>query len=443
MNEENWHEARLIPISGIRGAEEQERRGTSALLAVLTAVHEFERELLKPLGAPAGKVSAFCEVPFELADGRKVRVDGAIRVVRGKRTWTLLVEVKTGKSELGTEQIEKYLDVVRQEKFDGLLTISNQLVSIYGQHPVAVNKVRYGKIALSHLSWDRILATARRVHDHIGVKDREQKWILHEFIRYLEHDRSGAKLFDDMGPLWTELRAALRDGTLTKGDEEATSVAVRWEQLLQHISLGLAARLNRDVHPVLSRKEAKDPSIRTASLTRELADTGRLSGTIAVPNAVAPLTVRADLRSMEASAAVTLAAPRLAKPTARLNWLLRQLRSAPDSLRIDVAFDRTSVTDSERLDVVRGDPKTLLGKTDRPPRSFTVVNTDKVGTKRRSGSNSFVSGVEKLVDEFYREVVQGLKAWTPPAPKLADEKADQAAEDAESEAETGKLPDGS
>ena len=50
MSEEHWHEARLIPISGIRGQDEQERRATSALLAVLTAVHEFERELLKPLG---------------------------------------------------------------------------------------------------------------------------------------------------------------------------------------------------------------------------------------------------------------------------------------------------------------------------------------------------------------------------------------------------------
>ena len=353
-----------------------------------------------------------------------------------------MVEVKTGKAELGTEQIENYLDVVRQEKFDGLLTISNQLVSVYGQHPVEVSKVRYGKVPLYHLSWDRILATARRVHDHIGVKDQEQKWVLHEFIRYLDHDRSGANLFDDMGPMWTELRTALRDGTLTKGDEEATSVAVRWEQLLQHISLGLAARLNRDVHPVLSRKEAKDPSIRTTALTRELAESGRLSGTIAVPNAVAPLTVRADLRSMEASVAVRLDAPRLTKSTARLNWLLRQLRSAPDSLRIDVAFERTHITDSERLDVVRANSKTLLGKTDRPPRSFTVVKTDKVGTKRRSGSGSFVSGVEKLVDEFYREVVQTLKAWTPPAAKLAEEKP-QPEESPGTEAESDALEAGS
>ena len=421
MSEEHWHAARLIPISGIRGAEEQERRGTSALLAVLTAVHEFERELLKPLGAPAGKVSAFCEVPFEVKE-KKFRVDGLIRAQRGKRTWTLLVEVKTGKTELTREQIEAYLDIVKKEGFDGLLTISNQLVSVYGQHPVNVNKVRYGKIPLYHLSWDRILATARRVHDHIGVEDPDQKWILHEFIEYLDHDNSGARLFDDMGPLWTKLRTALREGTLTKGDEEAASVAIRWEQLLQHISLGLAARLNRDVHPVLSRKEAKDPSIRTAALTTALAETGRLSGTIAIPNAVAPLAVGVDLKSMDAWASVTLSAPRLAKSTARLNWLLRQLRSASDSLRIEVAFERTHVTDAELLGAVRDDSKTLLNKTDRPPRSFTIAETRKVGSKRRAGSGNFVRDIEHLVDEFYREVVQGLKAWTPPAPKLAEEK---------------------
>ena len=37
MVEQTWHEARLIPTSGINGAEEQERRATSALLAVMTA----------------------------------------------------------------------------------------------------------------------------------------------------------------------------------------------------------------------------------------------------------------------------------------------------------------------------------------------------------------------------------------------------------------------
>ena len=443
MSEQNWHEARLIPISGIRGAEEQERRGTSALLAVLTAVHEFERELLKPLGAPAGRVSAFCEVPFELADGRKVRVDGAIRVVRGKKTWTLLVEVKTGKAELGKEQVEAYLDVVKQEGFDGLLTISNQLVSVYGQHPVEVNKVRYRRTPLFHLSWSRILSTALRANDHIGIEDPEQDWILSELIRYLQYEGSGARTFDDMGPDWTQLRAAIRDGTLTRGDPEAGSVAMRWEQLLQHISLSLAARLGGDVHPVLTRKEHREPTLRTNALTKELTDQGTLSGKIAIPNAVAPLTVSADLKSMVASASVTLDAPSLARSTARLNWLLRQLRSADDSLRIDAAFERTQFADSELLGVIRNDSRTLLGGTDRLPRSFTVAQTQKVGTKRRTGSGSFVSDVEKLVEEFYREVVQGLKAWTQPAPKLAAEKPEAVKEPTPSEADTDALAAGS
>jgi hypothetical protein len=43
--------ARLIPVSGIRNAEEQERRATSALLAVLSAVDEFNLAITKPFGA--------------------------------------------------------------------------------------------------------------------------------------------------------------------------------------------------------------------------------------------------------------------------------------------------------------------------------------------------------------------------------------------------------
>jgi hypothetical protein len=95
MAEQAWHEARLIPTSGISGADEQERRATSALLAVLSAVKEFNRALLRPLGAPAGAVDCYIEVPFLLGE-KKVFPDGLIRVSRGSRSWTALVEVKTG-----------------------------------------------------------------------------------------------------------------------------------------------------------------------------------------------------------------------------------------------------------------------------------------------------------------------------------------------------------
>jgi hypothetical protein len=42
----NWQPARLIPVTGIKGQEEQEARATSAFLAVLRAVPEFTYALL-------------------------------------------------------------------------------------------------------------------------------------------------------------------------------------------------------------------------------------------------------------------------------------------------------------------------------------------------------------------------------------------------------------
>ncbi len=76
MVEENWHEARLITTSGISGAQEQERRGTSALLAVMSAVKEFGRTLTQPLGAPAGQTALSSQdgaQPVALADAPETK----------------------------------------------------------------------------------------------------------------------------------------------------------------------------------------------------------------------------------------------------------------------------------------------------------------------------------------------------------------------------------
>lgn len=107
MADDVWNAARLIPVSGISGPDEQERRGTSALLAVLESVKEFGRSMTTRFGAPAGFIETFIEVPFQL-NGRRCIPDGLIRVSRGKRVWTALVEVKTGKNDLRTDQLESY-----------------------------------------------------------------------------------------------------------------------------------------------------------------------------------------------------------------------------------------------------------------------------------------------------------------------------------------------
>jgi hypothetical protein len=69
MGEVEWERARLFPVSGIGGADEQERRAASALLAMVQSVREFGRAITFPMGAPAGRLSAYIEVPF--TDGDK------------------------------------------------------------------------------------------------------------------------------------------------------------------------------------------------------------------------------------------------------------------------------------------------------------------------------------------------------------------------------------
>lgn len=88
---EGWHPARLIPAVGIRGQDEQEKRATSSLLAVMHAVPEFGHALLGPLGAPKGRIATYAEVQVKNGGGKTHIPDGAIIVERGKAAWRCLV----------------------------------------------------------------------------------------------------------------------------------------------------------------------------------------------------------------------------------------------------------------------------------------------------------------------------------------------------------------
>ncbi len=269
MSDEKWHEARLIPTSGISGAEEQERRATSAVLAVMSVVKEFSKAVLTPLGSISGTVETFIEVPFMLGE-KRCYPDGLIRVTRGARSWTALVEVKTGKNELETEQLENYLDIAKEHGFDALITISNEIPAIAGQHPTKIDKRKLRKVELHHWSWTYLLSTAVMQKEHRGISDPEQAWILGELIRYLEHPRSGALELDDMGAHWVAVRDAVTAGTLRATDKTAPEVVARFDALLRYASLRLGRQLGTDVLPVLSRKELAEPALRSQALLTSL-----------------------------------------------------------------------------------------------------------------------------------------------------------------------------
>lgn len=418
MAEESWHEARLIPTSGINGAEEQERRATSALLAVVSAVREFGRGLLKQFGAPAGNVECFIEVPFALAE-KRLYPDGLIRVSRGSKSWTALVEVKTGANRLGAEQLENYLDIAREQGFDVVISISNEIPAVAGQHPTKVDKRKLRKVNLHHISWTQVLAEAVMQKEFRGVADPDQAWILGELIRYLEHRKSGALEFDDMGEAWVGVRDAVRAGTLRATDKGIADVVARFDALLRFASLRLGRQLGTEVIPVLSRKELADPSLRAQALTTMLCESGQLAGAIRIPDTVGHLVVTADLRSSKVTCHVDVDAPREGRPTTRVNWLARQLKKAPDSTRIEafVAHARGS-TAADLLSAVRDDPGVLVLDASKELRTFRLAASSSLGTKRGRGRGAFIDCVLDAVDAFYADIHGNLRAWSAAPPKL-------------------------
>ena len=421
MAEQSWHEARLIPTSGINGAEEQERRATSALLAVMTAVDEFGKALVKPLGAPAGKLETFVEVPFELGE-KRLYPDGLIRVSRGSRSWTALVEVKTGTNALTTEQVENYLDIAREQKYDAVVTISNEIPPMAGQHPTKVDKRKLRTVALHHLPWSQVLAVAVLQKEFRGVADPDQAWILGELIRYLEHNRSGALEFSDMGESWTQVRDAVTSGTLRGTDKGIADVVARFDALLRFAGLSLGRRLGTEAMPVLTRKELADPSIRASALAQSLVETGQLSGAIRVPDTVGDLVVTADLRAKQVTFHVDVGAPAQGRPTTRVNWLARQLKNAPDGVRVEsfVARSRASSA-AELLGKIREDPTCLVTDPTRELRSFRVAQSATMGSKRGRGRGAFIDSVLDGIDTFYAEVLGDVKAWSAAPPRLRQE----------------------
>lgn len=421
MTDKPWERARLIPVSGISGPDEQERRGVSALLAVVNSVREFGRAVTGSLGAPAGAVTAFIEVPFTSGE-KNLRPDGVLQVKRGSATWTALVEVKTSTNELRAAQVESYLDVAREQGFNAVVTISNQLVGAPGEHPVTVDRRKLRNVSLHHLSWSQIRTEALVEQANKSVSDPDQAWILAEFIRYLEHPRSGAAEFEDMGPSWVAVREAARNGTLQAADKGAVDVARRFGHLVSFAAMLLSRELGVEVRPALSRADVKDPGKRVQAAAAALAETGILSGGLRVPNAAAPIEITADLRASRIRCAITIDAPGAGKPLTRLNWLLRQLRDTPGSVCIEaIAARQRGMGPVKTIAQARETPKLLVEDPKRDLRAFTVSLSANAGTKRGKGRGSFVLSVLDTVDSFYADVVQHIKPWTPPPVKVPDD----------------------
>lgn len=431
VKDEQWPVARLIPISSASGVEAQERRAASALLAVIGAVTEFGRALLKPLGAPAGRIESFIEVPFKTNSGRVVRPDGVISVSRGARSWNAIVETKTGQNALEADQIETYLDLARELEFNAVLSVSNHYVTSSADYPIDYDRKKLGrgdrKLRLHHWSWIDVLTEAVVQKEHRGVNDPDQAYILGELIRYLSDPRSGVVTFDSMGPSWTAVRDGAREMRLRRNDAAVGDVAGRWDDLIRYLGLDLTKELGRDVRQVLP-KEERTPAARQHALRESLASSGQLYASLQIPNVPAPLDIKADLRSRQIQVTTRINAPEEGRSRRRVSWLLRQLTNAPDAVVIEVKTGRRGDPLAAPLAKVRETPDILYPEGGEI-RQFVLSVTHNMGIKRSGIRGSFIDSVMTTTKHFYGDVVQGLRVWKAPPPPYKKQPEEELAEE--------------
>jgi hypothetical protein len=312
--------------------------------------------------------------------------------------------------------------VARKQKFDALLTISNQVPAVPGMHPVQLPKVRAHSVKLFHLSWSQIRTEALVEQANKSVSDPDQAWILAEFIRYLEHSRSGAIDFDDMGPSWVHVRDRARSGTLHPEDKGAADVTDKFGGLVAFLALHLSRDLGIGVRPIVSQAQLRDPAKYLHEAVSGFADTGLLQGAVRVPGAVAPVKITADLRAGLVHCAVTVPAPQEGRSTTRVNWLVRQLKHAPGQLVLQPSVvGQRGRGPARTLAEARENPRCLVHDPAHELRSFTVSLSSAAGPARGQGRGSFVDSVRIALDRFYGEVVQHVKPWTPAPPKVRED----------------------
>ncbi|MBT2275426.1 TerD family protein [Rhodococcus qingshengii] len=416
---DTWQPARLFSVIGVGSGDEQERRTTSALISTMQAVPLFARAITSRVGAPAGSFEGYLEVPYTKGESRVVP-DAVWKVARGTRLWTGLLEVKTGAGKHTREQLENYLDIAKRNKYDVVISVSNDLPSGAGELPVEVDKRKLTKVALRHLSWAEVIHEARMTLSHGGIDNPLQAWILHEFLRYIEHPKSGASEFVDMGRHWVSIRDAISAGTLRSGDPKAASIADSWIALARNLALRFTAELGVSVKHVLPRRAVNDASYRTELTVEELANSGTFTAVLRIPDAAGQLTIIADMRTNKITCSTQVSAPDEGTAGKRVTWMLRQLKNSPADLLIEATFAAPASSTCEPHTAVRVTPRILCDNQSGQLHSFTLIRTFTLGGKRAGTAASFIGSVTHSTETFYAEVIQPVREWVPAAPKASE-----------------------
>jgi hypothetical protein len=428
--------ARLFPVLSTTS---KEGRTTSIVLACLDKVDEFAVALLSTVGVRVGKrtsIETFTEVVFKNQSAAiKERPDGLIVVRSGSKEWRALVEAKIGSSELKADQVERYRALAKDNSVDCVITLSNQFATSPENHPVDEVRKSRSKVPAFHWSWMHVLTTTDLLINNDAINDADQTLLLNELRRFLTHESAGVRGFDRMPPEWSILNKLVSSGgRIPSKSPDALAVIDAWHQETRDLSLILSRLTETSIHEKLSRKHREDPILRQRDEVVQLRESHRLSVSLDVPDAAAPLEIVADMTRRCIDVGMTLRAPEDKKSSkARVNWLLRQIRTENTAeIFVRLQWPGRSEDTQFSLEQLQADASVVdIDKEHLQVLAFHVFHSRRLGARFAQQVN-FIADLETIVPDFYANVGSNLVAWKRRAPKIRPNR--QQAEDVSVEA---------
>ena len=219
-----------------------------------------------------------------------------------------------------------------------------------------------------------------------------------------------------MNQEWGSLVRGVRNQQQFKrSSPEIENTVGAWHQEERDLCLILSRRIGKRVEIRISPKHRANSTKRLQDACNSLIDSQEFTSSFIVPNAASILGGRANLQSRRISCSMKLNAPGDRKrASARVNWLVRQLRQEDSDDVIVSAFwpGRAGATHAS-LSEIKTDPKCIeRDRAGAAPTSFEVTMfKDLAG--RFTGRRTFIEDLEKLVPEFYERIGQNLRRWKP------------------------------
>jgi hypothetical protein len=255
------------------------------------------------------------------------------------------------------------------------------------------------------------------------VSDVEQSFMLKEMIRYLQDESSGVVSQFKLGKDWKEVCTAVHQKVrLTKSSNELAGAVSNWFQTLRYLSIQLSVAVGKPCSVRLSKKHKDDGQQRLNESIANILESPVLRGDFEVPNAANNLVLELDLSRKSLQCSIEIKCPKDVKQArAAINFVVNQLKCYDgDDLEVTVNYPgRIKDLSANIRAALDEDGRKLLlhDHTKELPVSVIIWRDYDLGTQALK-SPSLPQTMDQLLQGFYDDVVEELRAWQPKAPRI-------------------------